>query len=175
MKTLVLFILLLSPCAGFASTAETIDACINGWKNSPFKIGKEPDQIVSPSVKVFGIGKKDFEDNQATKKPRLILIMPNVNVLGSTSFRLMNPNGWYCFKTNVSVLGKIAITAHCKAHIANSASGGGANILGADESDSGVTVLGSLRIQRVNCDSNEKKPKVDETKISSSGENPAKE
>jgi hypothetical protein len=161
MKTL-LFALLLLPRVSFAANEKAIDACIDGWKNSPFKHGAQPDEVVKPSVKVFGIGKKDYED-EPTSKARLILIKPNVNVLGTTTFRLMNPHGWYCFKANVSVLGKMSLIANCKAHIATSTDNG-VNVLGADESDQGVTVLGTLRISRVGCGgaSDEPKSKNDE-------------
>jgi hypothetical protein len=148
MKFLLLALLFL-PRFSFAASEKATDACLDGWKNAPFKHGAQPHEVIKPSVKVFGIGKKDYEDGP-TQKPRLILIKPNVNVLGTTTFRLMNPNGWYCFKANVSVLGKISIIASCKAHIATS-SDNGVNVLGADESDQGVTVHGTLRISRVGC------------------------
>lgn len=146
----LLLLLASSPC--FAD--EALDACIGSWgKSSPFKKGATPDQVAGTSVKVLGIGKDDFEDLKATDKPRLVLLKPSVNVLGKTVFRLMNPNGWYCFKSNTSVLGKIQIEAACTAHIASSKDG--ANVLGSDESDGGVTVLGTLRISRPGCEGKE--------------------
>ena len=159
MKILALLILLV-PGVSLAANEKAIDACLDGWKTSPFKHGAQPDEVIKPSVKVFGIGKKDYEDGP-TGKPRLILIKPNVNVLGTTTFRLMNPHGWYCFKANVSVLGKMSIIANCKAHIATSTDNG-VNVLGADESDQGVTVLGTLRISRVGCGGEEEKEKEKE-------------
>ena len=148
--------LLLSLLLPFPALAdEAVDACIEQWgKASPFKKGAKPAQVVGTSVKVLGIGKDNFEDLVATKAPRLVVIKPSVNVLGKTVFRLMNPNGWYCFKSNTSVLGKIQIEAHCKAKIATSKEGG-ANVLGSDETDQGVTVLGTLRIERSGCEGKE--------------------
>ncbi len=138
-------LLLLLPVSAVADS--NVDACLAAWKNAPFKKGTQPDQIVGTQVKVFGIGKDDYEDTP-TKKPRLILIKPSVNVLGRTTFRLMNPNGWYCFRANVSVLGKMKIEAHCNAKLASSKEDG-TSVLGSDESDKGVTVLGSLRVNRI--------------------------
>jgi hypothetical protein len=154
-------LLLLSATPARASTDAAVNGCLNAWKHAPFAKGAEPAEVISPSVKVLGIGKKDFVDDKVTKKPRLVLIKPSVNVLGGTKFSLLNPNGWYCFKTNVSVLGKTSIKAHCNAHIATSGDGG-ANVLGADESDHGVTVLGTLRIERVGCTPEQVKKQAEE-------------
>lgn len=140
-----LLLLLLPQHSAFAD--PNVDACLTAWKNAPFKKGTEPHHVVGSQVKVFGIGKKDFEDSP-TDKPRLILIKPSVNVLGKTSFRLMNPNGWYCFRANVSVLGKMNIQAVCGAKLASSKEDG-TSVLGSDESDKGVAVLGSLRVTRI--------------------------
>lgn len=148
-------LLLLVWVAPLSHADEAVDACIEQWgKASPFKKGAKPDQVVGTSVKVLGIGKDNYEDHTETKGPRLVVIKPSVNVLGKTVFRLMNPNGWYCFKSNTSVLGKIQIEAACTAKIASSKDSG-ANVLGSDESEQGVTVLGTLRITRPGCEGRE--------------------
>lgn len=128
---------------------EALDRCISAWGKSPFKKGSPADKTIDSSVKVFGIGKNREADNEATKKPVLVLVRPSVNVLGKSTIRLMNPNGWYCFKSNVTVLGKINIEAHCDAHIASAQDG--AEVLAADETNKGVAVLGALRITRLGC------------------------
>jgi hypothetical protein len=132
----------------FASQ-DSIDTCIRAWKTSPFKVGATPDKTLSTSVRVLGIGQQQVNDQEETKKPQLIVIHPSVNVLGKTQMTLGNPNGWYCFASNVSVLGKIEINAHCKAHLASGKDG--ANVLGASDTNQGVTVLGSLRVSRFGC------------------------
>jgi hypothetical protein len=146
----LLILLLLCPHAHADDSDDesdrAINKCIKQWKTSPFKAGAEADLVINPSVKVLGIGKNP-EDNKVTSGPNLVLVKPNVNVLGKSTFRLMNPNGWYCFKANVSVLGKIAIEADCKAHLATSTDG--ANVLGADDSQRGTSVLGSIRVTRI--------------------------
>jgi hypothetical protein len=70
--------------------------------------------------------------------------------MAKTTLRLMNPNGWYCLKSNVAVLGKLEIQVDCKAHLAASGDGGTA-VLASNESGKGVAVLGSLRVKRTNC------------------------
>ena len=129
---------------------DTLNSCIAAWKNSPFKKGQEADKTIAPGVKVFGIGKSGTDDLENTAKPQLVLVKPAVNVLGKTKLRLMNPNGWYCFKSNVSVLGKMEIETACKAHFASAVEG--AEVLAADESSKGVIVLGSLRLKKENCE-----------------------
>ena len=157
------FFLLLLLLPFSANADQTVDACLTAWKNAPFKKGTEPHQVVGTQVKVLGIGRDDFRDS-ATPKPRLILIKPSVNVLGKTSFHLMNPNGWYCFRANVSVLGKMNIEAVCGAKLA-SAKDDGTSVMGSDESDKGVTVLGSLRVNRIgDCGKTEEKA-VKEEKV----------
>jgi hypothetical protein len=149
MKFLALALLLL-PLAAHADMEDTVNGCLAVWKHAPFKKGAEPDRVIKTGVKVLGIGKRDSDDLEATSKPKLVVIKPAVNVLGTTRFHLMNPNGWYCFRANVSVLGKISIEAHCKAHLAQSGDGG-ASVLGSDETDGSVAVLGSVRVTRTGC------------------------
>lgn len=146
------FSILLGLASGMAISAsaseDSIEKCVSAWRHSPFKASATPNSVIKPGVKVFGVGSA-VEDRAVTPNPQLVLVKPGVNVLGKTTYRLMNPNGWYCFKSNVSVLGKLEIEAHCKAHIATAADG--ANVLGADESENGVAVLGAIRVKRVGC------------------------
>ncbi|HEX4763892.1 MAG TPA: hypothetical protein VFU92_06130 [Usitatibacter sp.] len=146
-----------------ASTAEdqpAIDACLQSWgKASPFKKGQKADTVIGTGVKVFGIGSGQSGHDNPTDKPELILVRPAVNVMGKSTIKLSNPNGWYCFRSNVTVAGKLEIEATCKAHIA-SAREDGTSVGAADESGSGVAVFGALRVTRVGCHGeNEKKKK----------------
>ena len=131
------------------SEADSIAACLKTWGDHPFGGSDSPRfKVLGSSVKVFGIG-GDVTDEEKTPEPQLVLVKPAVNVLGKARFRLMNPNGWYCFASAVTVLGKSEITAACGAHLASSADGvavAGGNV-GAD----GVTVLGKAVVQRVGC------------------------
>lgn len=147
MKTVFVFLVHVL-CVPALASDDSIGKCVSAWHNSPFGAKSSPHQILKPGVKVFGVG-GSVEDLAATAKPQLVLVKPGVNVLGKTTYRLMNPNGWYCFKSNVSVLGKLQIEAHCHAHIATAADG--ATVLGADDSKNGVSVLGAIRVKRIGC------------------------
>lgn len=156
MKRQILAVLLASfaTAAAAASTAEdqpAIDACLQSWgKASPFKKGQKADTVIGTGVKVFGLGAGQSGHDNPTEKPELILVRPAVNVMGKSTIRLANPNGWYCFRSNVTVAGKLEIEATCKAHIA-SAREDGTSVGAADESGSGVAVFGALRVTRVGC------------------------
>ncbi|MEP7262349.1 MAG: hypothetical protein ABI669_14160, partial [Usitatibacter sp.] len=80
----------------------------------------------------------------------LVYVRPAVNVMGKSTIRLVNPNGWYCFRSNVTVAGKIEIQAHCKAHLASAREDGTA-VGAVDESNKGVAVFGALRVERFDC------------------------
>lgn len=136
------------------SEADVVAACLKTWGEHPFQ---DPPRflVLGSSVKVFGIG-GDVTDEHTTLEPQLVLVKPAVNVLGKARFRLMNPNGWYCFESAVTVLAKSEIIVACGAHLASSADGvavAGGNV-GAD----GVTVLGKAVVKRVGCDAAPRAP-----------------
>ena len=130
------------------SGAEAISKCLKAWGTHPF--GEKPDyKTLSTSVKVFGIGQNP-KDSQVTDKPALVLINPAVNVMGGTVYELQNPQGWYCFRANVNVMGGLIIKANCKAHLASSTTG--ATVMGTDEAgNKGVTVMGTTKVELVGC------------------------
>jgi hypothetical protein len=143
--------LMLVSNSSFADDQKTLDECIAAWGGkAPFKKGAQANKVIATGVKVFGLGKRNAGDDALTEKPSLILLRPAVNVLGKSTIRLANPKGWYCFKSTVTVAGKIDIKAHCDAHIA-SATGDGTSVFAANETDKGVAVLGALRVTRFGC------------------------
>lgn len=129
----------------------SIAACLKTWGKHPF--GAHPTyKTLSTSVKVFGIG-SNTADTVTTNSPALVLINPGVNVMGGSTIDLLNPNGWYCFRSNVNVMGGMTIRAHCKAHLASSSEGGsGTTVMGNNKDQKGVTVMGSTQVERVGCD-----------------------
>ena len=134
----------------FANDQQAANECIAAWgSQSPFKKGKKPDQIISTGVKVFGLGSSQKSDG-ATSGPVLVVVHPAVNVAGKHTIQLGNPNGWYCLRNQTTVAGKIAIRAHCKAHLAHTQDGGAA-VLAADDTNKGVAVMGALRVERYGC------------------------
>jgi hypothetical protein len=132
------------------SEVDAISSCLAAWGEHPFRSAEEqPFKVLSPSVKVLGVG-EDVTDETETDRPQLVLVKPSVNVLTKSTFRLMNPNGWYCFAANVTVLAKSEITAHCRAHLASSRDG--VAIAGGNKGTEGVTVLGKAVVRRVGCE-----------------------
>ncbi len=149
MKTVFLILMIVSKVA-IADSDTEVKACLSNWKKTPFNIQNPNYRTISASVNVFGVG-KDIEDSKKTESPELVYIKPSVNVLGKNTMKLLNPNGWYCLKSNTNVLGKATIELHCNAHLTMSNSG--ATVLGSNDSESGAstTVLGKTKIKRVGC------------------------
>lgn len=130
--------------------SEAVRNCLRNWTKHPFS-KNETYRRVKAGVKVFGIGSKGFLDEEKTTWPQLILVSPGVNVLGKATYQLLNPNGWYCIKANVTVLSKSEIEIACNAHITYN--GDGAEVLGSSDKnvDGGVVVLGKLVVKKVGC------------------------
>jgi hypothetical protein len=150
--TIPLLCLLLSTLAALPASASEndgyIDMCLKAWGKHPF--GTSPQyKTLAASVKIFGIG-QDMEDLLPTKAPELVLVDTGVNIMGGSTMQLLNPNGYYCFRSNVNVMGGLTIKAHCKAHLASASDG--LTVLGADSANKSVTVMGATRIQLVGCD-----------------------
>jgi hypothetical protein len=126
---------------------SNITTCLTAWGKHPFS--KNPTyKTLQVSVKVFGIGQPTI-DADKTSAPALVLVQPGVNVMGGSSIDLLNPNGWYCMKTSVNVMGGMTIRAACNAKLAFTTDG--TTVAGTNEDSKGVTVLGSTRVERVDC------------------------
>lgn len=154
MRSLVIAALLaastLVPVAARADDQPALDACIGSWGSaSPFKKGTPATKVIATSVKVFGIGSEGATD-EPTSSPSLVLVRPAVNVMGKSVVKMTNPQGWYCFVSNVNVAGKVEIEIPCDAHIA-SAKEDGTAVGASDDSGKGVTVFGALQITRKGC------------------------
>ena len=128
---------------------SSIAACLKGWGDHPF--GKNPQfKTVETSVKVFGIG-NSAGDTAPTSSPALVLINPIINVMGESTVDLLNPNGWYCLRTTISLIGVVNIRAHCKAKLAATSDGKtmvGNNTENRAIRDLNVTVIGLVSIER---------------------------
>ena len=131
-----------------------IQRCLKNWGEHPFTDETPKFKEAQLTVRVLQFGDVQEIDSPTTE-PQLVYIEPNVNVLSKVKYRLANPNGWYCFNNNVDVLSKIRFEMQCDAKLASSRDG--ATVMGADEAGKGVTVLGSVRVERV-CDP---KPKAE--------------
>jgi hypothetical protein len=128
---------------------SSIAACLKAWGDHPF--GKSPQfKTLDTSLKVFGIGNKTG-DTEPTSSPSLVLINPIFNAMGVSTIELLNPNGWYCLRTTVSVMGGVSIRAHCKAQLAATSDGKtvrGNNTGNRAIKDQGVTVMGTVSVER---------------------------
>ncbi len=138
------------PVAASAKEADSpIAACLKAWGDHPF--GKTPQfKTFATSIKLFGIG-GEIADTAPTDSPSLVLIEPSFNLLGGSNIDLLNPNGWYCLRTTVSIMGRVSIRAHCKAHLA--ATSAGSTVLGNNSEnrmfrDLAVTSIGSVSVER---------------------------
>jgi len=128
-------------------SSVAIDNCLKAWGKHPF--GEHPKFRSLPvTVKVFGIGTPNV-DTVKTSGPDLVLVKAGVNVMGGTTVDLQNPNGWYCFVTNVNVMGKMKIKAACTAHLAQSHDG--VTVMGGDSTNKSVTVMGKTEIELQGC------------------------
>lgn len=147
---IILGMAMLFSIPSFATETEvdgSVTNCLKAWGKHPF--GANPKyKTLATSVKVFGIG-DDTVDSEVTASPALVLINPGVNVMGGTTVELLNPNGWYCFRANVNVMGGLNIKVHCKAHLASASEG--VTVLGSNTDKNSVTVMGETQIERVGC------------------------
>ena len=136
--------------ASEAGDETAITKCLAAWGKHPFK-GKNPSyRTLRNHGKNHGYRERCGRQ-RTTSKPELILIKPAVNVMTKTAFRLLNPNGWYCFASNVTVMGVSAITAACSTHLASAHDG--VAVAGSNTDTEGVTVLGKAEVTRVDCPS----------------------
>lgn len=153
MKKQYLAIILLlagSLARGLAAADEltAVRTCLANWGEYPFSTAQPQYRVIGTHVKVFGIG-NDVNDQGKTAGPDLVLIKPNVSVMGKARMNLMNPNGWYCLDNKVNVMSKTIINIDCAAHIASASEG--VTVLGSNEKEDGVTVMGKAVINRLNC------------------------
>ncbi len=139
-----LFITMAFLYSGLALANPDIDACLKAWGKHPF--GQNPSfRKLAAKVKVLGIG-GTVKDMETSSQPELILVKHSVSVMSKQTYQLMNPNGWYCLKGAVAVLGKSEINIHCKAHLASTDDG--TAVAASNDGDSGVAVLGKIQINR---------------------------
>lgn len=136
-----------TPALADQETDSGVAACLQAWGSHPF--GERPSyRVLSTSVKVFGIGQASG-DYEKTAGPSLVVVNPGVNVMGGSEIELLNPNGWYCLRTTVNVMGGLTIRLACNAQIAMASSG--TTVMGNNAEQKGVTVMGSTTVERVDC------------------------
>ena len=152
MRLLLAFTLFMS-FTGFSlaneSDMKAIKTCLAKFKKHPFNASNPNYRVINASVKVFGIG-ANVNDIKKTPEVELVLVKPAVSVLSKTTYKLLNPNAWYCVSAKVAVLAKTTIQLACASRLATT--DGSVTVLGrGDEEKGGVTVLGSTNIERIGC------------------------
>ncbi|MGZ8223451.1 MAG: hypothetical protein ACXWT0_17550 [Methylobacter sp.] len=147
--TFIIFVMvMLFSVSTFATEVDdSISSCLKAWGKHPFGINPVY-KTLGTSVKIFGIGQNTM-DSELTNSPSLVLVNPEVNIMGGTTIELLNPNGWYCFRSNINVMGSLSIRAHCKAHLASAKEG--VTALGSNSGNKSVTIMGSTQIELVGC------------------------
>lgn len=112
--------------AAEAKDNKAIAQCLKNWGNSPFTTAS-PYKRIAASVSVFGFGDA-VDDETPTADPQLIVVDAAVNVLGNPTYKLENPNGWYCIVADVNVLTDVTIDLKQGAHLSDTSVG--VNVLG---------------------------------------------
>jgi len=146
---LALCLALSVPTASANDGDSAIAACLKAWGEHPF--GKHPQfKTLGTSLTVFGIG-NSAADTRPTSSPALVLVKPSFNFMGGSTMELLNPNGWYCVQTLVSIIGRTTIRAQCKAQLA--ATSDGKTMLASKAGNRRIkniafTVIGSTAVER---------------------------
>jgi hypothetical protein len=138
-----------------ADQAQTLDRCLQAWgEEAPWKTSaKLKVRVLSTQVRVMGFGGVEPVDDLHTEHPQLVLIEPSVSVATKTTYKLLNPNGWYCFHTPTTALAVSLVKLACDAHLSSSSDSGVA-VIGRDETSTGaggVVVLGQFRVEKIGC------------------------
>jgi hypothetical protein len=148
MKLIAVLLTMAFSFSAAATDMDEIHSCLRNWGKTPFSKDNPDFRVITSKVRVMGVG-DNVEDTRPTEKPELVLLKPAVSVMSKSVMKLMNPNGWYCIKGKVDVMGKSEIELHCKAHMASSKES--ATVMGSNKTETGVTVMGSTTVNRV-CD-----------------------
>jgi len=89
----------------------------------------------------------DTIDDTRTAAPELVYVRTGVNVAGGSVVQLNNPNGWYCMRSAVNVMGGLTIRLACEATFAML--GDDTTVLGnGADGDTGITVMGGTQVER---------------------------
>jgi hypothetical protein len=120
-----------------------IEKCLAKWGTSPFQANSSY-RTVQAAVG-WTRGEKIFIDATQTNAPELILVPAIVSVFGTVTYRLQNPNGWYCLSTSVGVRGETRVEIPASAHLADSVQ---VNVGGQDQHPGMVNVKvdGSVQV-----------------------------
>ena len=94
-----------------------LQSCLKQFGDHPFDANNLKYNVIAPTINVLG-GTTVLLDDAKTEGPQLTIISTAVNVLGNATYKLLNPNGWYCLASNITVYGTTHIDLHQDAHLA---------------------------------------------------------
>jgi hypothetical protein len=83
---------------------ETMKKCLNQWTIHPFAtVTKANSKSIGIGVAVgpFQIG--GVNDLSPSPEPQLVVVNATLNLGGKATYKMLNPNGWYCLKLNFSL------------------------------------------------------------------------
>lgn len=140
-----------------AKEIKILNRCLNRWEKHPFGTDIKPGsyKVLEGGVSIAGMGGAGIEDRHQSDGPRLILVKPSVSVLTKTTYNLLNDNGWYCIRGQVTVMGAAEINLACHAKLMSSS--GSRTVLGENKDQTGTTVMGKTSIHR-KCNGSSKRP-----------------
>lgn len=125
---------------------EAIGRCLAQWGQEQL-----PDDYavrkVYASVTVGGKG-VTLDDQLQTNTPVLTLVYAAVNVGGSPTWTLSNPNGWYCILVNVNVATELTVRLANNAKLADSLVNVNVDSEAEATSRIGINVGSTIRIER---------------------------
>ncbi len=153
MKIIILLLTLFTNSYGYAeSDLDAVKNCLQKFEKHPFDSKSPEFRTVKGGVKILGFG-SNIVDRKKSDSVELILVKPAVSVIAKTTYKFLNPNGWYCMKAKVNVISNTTIELDCATRFTTS--DGSVTVLGQDEtSKGGVTIIGKTQIKRVNCKKN---------------------
>lgn len=126
---------------------EAIGNCSKAWGKAP-PTSFETVRKIHASVSVGSSG-VTLADKAQTTGPSLTLLYAGVNVGGSPTWELSNPNGWYCIIVTVNVGTNLTVRLAQTSHLADSqvAVNVGSQTNG-DVSAVGVNVGSNIKVER---------------------------
>ena len=92
-----------------------IQSCLNQFEHHPFHEEPINARIIAPTINILN-SSGSLSDEVPTDQPELVIISSSLNVFGNSTFKLLNPNAWYCLAANVSIHGVTNIDIHRDAH-----------------------------------------------------------
>jgi hypothetical protein len=128
---------------------DAIGKCAKAWGQEP-PVSFEKVRKIYANVNVGSSG-TTLHDKAQTTGPSLTLLYAGVNVGGTPTWELTNPNGWYCIVVTVNVKTELTVKLAETARLADSmvAVNVGSQTEGEAVSAIGVNVSSNVKVERL--------------------------